>query len=428
MRYSTISGCQSFFKCYTSRLNCNIKLWKQKFPGIQPYYAVKCNNHPYLITRLASLGCSFDCASLREIQQVQGILKKFQKKGHLEDPSGLPPIIFANPIKLPSHLKKAKQLGVAVMTVDCPEELEKIAQYFPTAQIILRIAVDDSHSICQLNKKFGLFPLGREILDKEREFVSPPPSSYLIDFFERHRTLKHCLEEKGIKEALPLVGVSFHVGSGCFSAHSYQDGIKKSRYVFDFANQYGIQLKILDIGGGFIQKEPLLTQVSKTILSSLNQYFDWEAPQKSLLVIAEPGRFIAANVYDLYVSVIGKKKNQNQIKYYVSDSVYGSFNCKIFDYATFQFDIKKKGGETHYLRSDTKIPTWVDSKRVDVPCSPLPSTIFGATCDSLDVIIENVSIPELEIGDYLHFHEMGAYTLSAASEFNGIPKPSIQYL
>ena len=48
--------------------------------------------------------------------------------------------------------------------------------------------------------------------------------------------------------------------------------------------------------------------------------------------------------------------------------------------------------------------------------------VFGRTCDSLDVIAKGV-MDNMEVGDWLYFPMMGAYTSATASEFNGFPKP-----
>jgi|GEM_PF-330916 len=447
---------RSVYHFQPERLLGNARLWAQKFPGIQPYYAVKCNNHPQILSTLASVGFSFDCASQREIQMAQEVLTQevpvpthevltplppgeypgesitYQTTESRVDPvSELPRIIFANPVKMPSHLQYAKRSGVQLMTADCPEELEKIAQYSPSAQVLLRIAVDDSQSICKFNSKFGM----------------PPNEDFLVPFFDRIIAIngKHGENDKKGKgegnegyegqatvPRINAVGVSFHVGSGCLSSNSYKDAIEKSRYVFDFAQKYGMRFKILDIGGGFIQKEPLLTDVSETISTCLNRYFGWTPGSTDPLVIAEPGRFMASNVFDLYVQVIGKKTITGgvppvsgqtgaypHIKYTVNNSVYGAFNCKIFDYAKFQFDIYKGDSHDHLFMNQNGV--WMTDEGTFVPDTLKPSTIFGATCDSLDVIIENTSFPELDVGDHLCFKNMGAYTYSASSEFNGIP-------
>lgn len=53
------------------------------------------------------------------------------------------------------------------------------------------------------------------------------------------------------------------------------------------------------------------------------------------------------------------------------------------------------------------------------------SSIWGPTCDGLDQVIENILLPELKLGDWLIFENMGAYTLPVASPFNGFPIPKV---
>lgn len=376
---SLIEPDRAYYLCHLNRLSQNVAIWRQKFPRIQPYYAVKCNNNPVIVKTLASLGVSFDCASQKEIKSLIKLTPvDHRRKG----------IIFANPIKMVSHLHCAKINNVNLMTFDCLDELMKInqcgKQWKWTPDVILRIAVDDSHSICRFNSKYGLVP----------------NSENLRTIFTNVRSMTN----------INLVGVSFHVGSGCLSSQSYVDAIAKSRYVFDYAkNTLDLDMKILDIGGGFIQEEPLISHVSNAVNQSLYHYFG----DLKIEVIAEPGRFMVGNVYDLYLRIIGKKKEitmngQQIIKYYVNDSVYGAFNCKIFDHATFKFD-------------------YIKDRNLSSPTRKYQSTIFGPTCDSMDVIIEKIDLPELDIGDRFCFYNMGAYTDSAASEFNGIPRAKVLY-
>jgi hypothetical protein len=56
------------------------------------------------------------------------------------------------------------------------------------------------------------------------------------------------------------------------------------------------------------------------------------------------------------------------------------------------------------------------------------STVFGPTCDSIDVIARSVLLPKLQIGDWLYFQNMGAYTMAAASSFNGFTPTDIFYV
>lgn len=62
--------------------------------------------------------------------------------------------------------------------------------------------------------------------------------------------------------------------------------------------------------------------------------------------------------------------------------------------------------------------------------SPLrfTSSVWGPTCDGLDCIIKECRLPEMEVGQWMYFPDMGAYTIAAGSTFNGMPRPSINYI
>jgi len=55
------------------------------------------------------------------------------------------------------------------------------------------------------------------------------------------------------------------------------------------------------------------------------------------------------------------------------------------------------------------------------------SSIWGPTCDGLDCILNSVQLPEHQVGEWLYFEDMGAYTVAAASTFNGMPGPTRSY-
>lgn len=92
--------------------------------------------------------------------------------------------------------------------------------------------------------------------------------------------------------------------------------------------------------------------------------------------------------------------------YYINEGVYGSFNCLIFDHATVE-------------------PILLRHHHDNVEM--YPSSIWGPSCDSMDCVAKSVMLPECDVGDWLYFKEMGAYTLSAASGFNGFLPPQCLY-
>ena len=54
-----------------------------------------------------------------------------------------------------------------------------------------------------------------------------------------------------------------------------------------------------------------------------------------------------------------------------------------------------------------------------------PCTIWGPTGCSLDCIINDGQLPELNVGDWLYIENFGAYTATAATTFNGFEKAKI---
>lgn len=188
--------------------------WCRYFPRVQPYYAVKCNPDPVVIKTLALLGSNFDCASRQEIQLVRDLTKDLPQK---------PDIIYANPCKARAHIVEALRNGVSLMTFDNEDEVKKCASISKKIKLILRIITDDTGAISRLSLKFGA------------------PRSHWKGLLAAAK--KHDIE---------VVGISFHVGSGCKDAKKYELALKDARELFDMAkNEFGFNMYILDIGGGF---------------------------------------------------------------------------------------------------------------------------------------------------------------------------------
>ncbi|KAF7645295.1 hypothetical protein LDENG_00206990 [Lucifuga dentata] len=215
---------------------------------------------------LSALGAGFDCASKAEMEQILSL-------GVTTDQ-----IIFAHTRKPLTHLKYASAHGVNVMTFDSEDELLKISEFHPKAKLVLRIAVDDSKAVIKLNAKFGadLETVG-ELLKRAAEL------------------------------GLEVIGVSFHVGSGCTDSLAFRQAIIDSRQAFDTANLLGFQLSLLDIGGGFPgkdNKKMKFEEISEVINSALDEFFPVGC---GVQIIAEPGRYYASKAFTLAVKVIAKR-------------------------------------------------------------------------------------------------------------------------
>ncbi|KAI8843423.1 pyridoxal-dependent decarboxylase [Chytriomyces cf. hyalinus JEL632] len=375
--------------------------WKEMLPRVEPFYAMKCCPDPVVIQTLVNLGTGFDCASRAEIETAleYGV-----------DPSK---IIYANPCKQTSHIRYAGSKGVHMMTFDNADELRKIKQHMPNAKLVVRIlGSDGTRSLCNLGLKFGANPLlVPKLLAVARELE------------------------------LDVIGVSFHVGSGCFDAKVFGDAVKAAAGVIEEAKKFGYEMSMLDIGGGFpCNGAPGLT--FKEIVDVVRPAVDNYIPSH-IRVIAEPGRYYAASAFTLAVNVVARRvvprdggsrspspsdmvdsavyadapalDEHPAYMYYINDGMYGSFNCITFDHAVVTARVLSKNGVFSFKNS------MVEDEE-EYPCS-----IWGPTCDSIDCITKEGSLPELNVGDWMYFEHMGAYTLAAASRFNGFKKTTIIY-
>jgi diaminopimelate decarboxylase len=342
--------------------------WLRILPNIKPYYAIKCNPNPVILNALSEMGLNFDCASEAEIKSVIDIT---------EDPNR---IIFANPCKMTSQIRYARANDVDLMTFDCEEELYKIKLYHPYAKLILRLIVDDSKSICKFNTKYGTK------LEEVEELLNIC------------KTLK-----------LDVVGFSFHVGSGCSDSGVFYEAIHDCKKAVEIARRLNIQCSIIDIGGGFPGNIQKFEDIAKSINNAMNDFFSEELESNTIRFIAEPGRYFAEKTHTLVLNIIGKKKIKEKdgetIIYYLNDGMYGSFNCIYFDHSNpVIMPFNERDGKLHRSR------------------------LFGPTCDSMDLITENIMLPELAIGEWVYVENFGAYTIAASSNFNGFKTSVCKYV
>ncbi|XP_012283835.1 ornithine decarboxylase [Orussus abietinus] len=344
------------------------QIWKERLPRVDPYYAVKCNDTLTVLEVLASLGIGFDCASKSEINKVLGVGVDSSR------------IIFANPAKPASHIRHAAAVGVDTMTVDNESELHKIKKLHPAAKIVLRIRCDAELAQCQLGMKFGCDP----------NFEAP-------NLLHVSRMLD-----------LDVVGVSFHVGSGCQDPPVFKRAICHAKMLFDLATELGFKPYLLDLGGGYPgNKGTSIDKMADVINKAIDEYF----PTDDVHIIAEPGRFYVASAFTLATSIHSKRSVRSDEKspstithnmYYINDGVYGSFNCLLYDH-----------------QHVTPIPLKSGCGKM------IPSSIWGPTCDGLDQVVDNILLHEMDLGEWIIFENMGAYTLPVASPFNGFPVPKV---
>jgi ornithine decarboxylase len=285
-----------------SALRTQVARFKQAFPRVEPFYAIKANPHPEILATLAATGAGFDVASRAELESV------------IEAGAAPERIIFANTIKHVGAIRAAARRGVGLMTFDSEYELDKIAEGAPGARVIVRIKVPNVGSIVELSLKFG---------------ADPADAVQLL--IKAHRL--------GLKPA----GVSFHVGSQCTHLGNYVDALEMAAIIVRDAKLKQLPLEIVDIGGGFPiphfdGDEDAFGRMASAISRELDRLFD-----RNVRIIAEPGRFIVGPAATLVMRVIGKAIRENKHWYYLDDGVYGTLSGLIFDHAKYQFKVLRSG-------------------------------------------------------------------------------------
>jgi ornithine decarboxylase len=345
----------------------NFLSFRNHFPKVQTYYAVKANAEPAIIQTLYHAGASFDVASLAEFALVHDNIK------HLPPPEQQDfiwdKIIYANPTK-PRETLEALDPYKPLVTYDNLAELHKIKSFAPHAGVVLRLRVPNTGSVVELSSKFG---------------CDPAEAADLVD--------------EAFRLGLVVEGLSFHVGSQCMNAENYVQALNLSAAVLREARDRGHPVQILDIGGGFPAPYHRDVQPIETLARKINAEIDRLFPS-DIEIIAEPGRFIVASAATSVARVIGKARREGKTCYYINDGVYHTFSGIIFDHCRYPLKAFKQG------------PTEI--------CA-----VFGQTCDALDTLSLAEELPDLDIDDLVYAENIGAYSSASATWFNGFPPAKI---
>lgn len=339
----------------------NYRAFERALPQSRIFYAVKANPAPEVLRLLASLGSSFDCASVNEIEMA------------LDAGATADRISYGNTIKKERDVARAHQLGVSLFAVDCAEEAEKVARAAPGAKVFCRVLTDGEGAEWPLSRKFGCAP------------------AMAVD------VLRHA-----DRLGLEAHGVSFHVGSQQCDLSAWDRALADAKGVFATLAEEGIVLKLVNMGGGFptryLKDVPAATAYGEAIFTALSKHFGNALPE----TIIEPGRGMVGNagVIKSEVVLVSRKSDEDVVRW-----VY--------------LDIGKFGGLAETMDEAIRYPltTPRDGDAV-APC-----VLAGPTCDSADVLYEKVPYPlpvTLTVGDEILIENTGAYTTTySAVAFNG---------
>jgi len=339
----------------------NYEALRSSLPGVEFFYAAKANPAEAILRPLCEAGASVDVCSYGEMQAALR--------------AGFTPemMIHTHPCKTEQNLTSCYAEGLRWFTFDNANEIPKLARHAQDANLLVRLAVSSSSSLINLSAKFGAFE----------------PDAVPLMLAARDA-------------GLAVRGMSFHVGSQCRAPEDFHLALLQARRIWNRAAIAGIELEVLDVGGGFPApyRDSVLSldAYCRSLDRSLDETFgDLMHGDRPIRVIAEPGRGLVADSMSLITRVIGKSIRGGTTWYIIDDGLYGSFSGQMFDHV--EYPLVARNADDRPL---------------------LPCVVAGPTCDSSDVVTRDQMLPDLDIGELLLVPTMGAYTCASASNFNGL--------
>jgi ornithine decarboxylase len=341
----------------------NFKKLRKAVPLADIYYAVKANPAPEVLRVLDGLGSNFDTASIFEIDQCLTL--------------GIAPerLSFGNTIKKEADIAAAYRGGVRLFAFDSAAEVEKLARSAPGSRVFCRIFMTGEGADWPLGGKFGCsIDMAADLLVKARDMGLDPH------------------------------GVSFHVGSQQRDLTQWDVAVGKTKLLFTALSEKGIELKLINLGGGFPARYrsriPAIDTYAEAIMGAMTRHFGNRLPQ----MIVEPGRGIAgdAGIIQAEVVLISAKSYDDKRRWvYLDIGKFGGLPETMGEAIQYRLKTPRDGG----------------------PKGPV--VLAGPTCDEVDVLYDKAGyqLPlDLQVGDKVQILSAGAYTTTYSSVgFNGFP-------
>ncbi|NXJ88881.1 AZIN2 inhibitor, partial [Corythaixoides concolor] len=283
-------------------------------------------------------------------------------------------VFYSSPCKQIAHLKYAASRGVQLMAFDNEVELSKVARSHPRARMLLGIAADSSPS-AHPSMTFGT-------------------------------TLKSCrhLLETAKEQAVEVVGISFHLGSRSLEPQAFAQSVAAAQLAFEMGTELGYRMHLLDIGGGFPGTEDTrarFEEIAAVMNSALDLYFPDGC---GVEIVATPGRYYVTSAFTFAASITAME--EVPVEQPGSDGTDEAGHCGIL------------------------IPHSHSISPLQRPCPDRPSrssSLRGPPAHAEDRIADGLELPELQVGDWLIFQDMGAYTMATSSPLEGRPQPRVTY-
>ncbi len=324
-------------------------------------YAVKANSNIAVLNVLARLGAGFDIVSVGELERALLAGGKPEK------------IVFSGVAKTAAEMRRALEVGIHCFNVESAAELERLntvaLSMGKKAPISIRVNPDvdaKTHPYISTGlseNKFGIH-------------ISQVLEVYL-----------HAKELQG----LTIKGIDCHIGSQLTDTKPFLDALERVLAMVDTLQQHGINLQHIDLGGGLGVRYKDETPPNPT---DYIQQLKEKLKGRSLSLIVEPGRSIAANAGILV----------SQVEYIKSN---GDKHFAIVDAAM------------NDMIRPALYQAWMDIQKVTDDKQGVNATfdIVGPVCETGDFIGKDRAL-QLQQGDYIAQFSAGAYGFTMASNYN----------
>ena len=347
-------------------------------------YASKAFNCKAMISLASEYGCCLDVVSGGELYTAY-------KAGY-----DCSKIFFHGNNKTPDEIKMALDFGVGTIIIDNEMEAAELVKQIQgtdkTVNVLLRVNPGiEAHTheyivTAHVDSKFGI-----SMIDEDE----------IVNVI---RMLESC-------DNITYEGLHAHIGSQIFDKKAFVELVRK---MFAFAaklkNEYGIDSRSFDFGGGFAalytdEDHPIpIDEVCAEILNTCEEE-NQKINNQIRRVCIEPGRSIVAEAgYNLY-TVGYIKKTPNKLYAFVNGGMSDNIRPALYQ---------------------AKYDAFIDGKESEESCADY--TIAGKCCESGDILIQSISLPEVKTGDILVMKTTGAYGYSMASHYNKLALPAVVFV
>ena len=331
------------------------------FPGMVTY-AVKSNPEEAVIENLVQAGLrGFDVASPFEMHLIRRLAPEAAMH-------------YNNPVRSRAEIGVAVELGVKSYSVDSRSELAKLIELVPAegTEITVRFKLPVAGAAYNFGAKFGA------------------TAELAVDLL------------RAVADAGFIPSITFHPGTQCTDPAAWETYIRTAA---EIAAGAGVTFARLNVGGGFPSHRlhgvvPMLDDTFTLIDRVTAEAFGNNRP----LLICEPGRALCGDAFTLAARI---KAVRDDMHVFLNDGVYGALTELPLIGVIDRLAVMSPDG---VMREG----------------APIPRIVFGPTCDSVDRLPGELPMPaDIEEGDFVVLHGMGAYSTVTNTRFNGFGELSM---